>query len=38
MNPYHAVMADYARDYQPLEKLKLEKYLIIRRNEIDPIA
>lgn len=26
------VEADYARDYQPLEKLKLEKYVVIEKN------
>lgn len=27
-----AVKADYARDYQPLEKLKLEKYVVIEKE------
>jgi phosphonate transport system substrate-binding protein len=26
------VVADYARDYQPLERLKLEKYLVIEKD------
>jgi len=26
------VKADYARDYQPLEKLKLEKYVVIEKD------
>jgi phosphonate transport system substrate-binding protein len=26
------VTADYARDYQPLERLKLEKYLVIETD------
>jgi hypothetical protein len=26
------VVADYVRDYQPLERLKLEKYLVIEKD------